>query len=331
MPTLKSLAVFSILATTILSGCGGSGNTQSPLDPDSYTVTSYAGNGFIATSASGAFVYLDASNNAVLVSPSGTPTQLIANVSGFSSAHISTNGEHAVVVTADSSPPFELVARYFRNGVEQSLPVTPLGSSTPLMVDDNGFLYGQKPGEIYRTNGIVTELCTTPNNGSTAIRLAHLSQGENPEFLESVSLGIGTIPDGKWYEFKTGTTPTLLHDLNGSNIADFSVAGLTNDGTAFGSYFETTPPTSFTKAKNGPVVYGGSPATKVFGRLSDGSLFLTDGSNCFIESGLDRLSIDEITTIDQANAATGSFARGNTIFTYGLDGSTTTLLVIKRN
>lgn len=332
MPDSKIIFALSLVSLFILSACGGSGTQSSPLDPNSYTVTEYAGKQIVATSGSGAFAFLDSSNNVHFVSNDGISTQIIANLQDFTYGHLSPDGRRLLVVTTQQIAPFDLESKYFVDGVQQTIPATPAGSTSPLMVDDNGFLYGQKPGEIYRTNVATTEFCTTPNNGLQSISLAFINSGENPIYLRSYMLGVGAPnPDGKWYEFKANAAPTLIHDLNGSNSSFYEVPGVSNDGTAFGRDGHTTPARSFSKPINGPITLGSSSsAFKVFGRLSDGSLFLSDGSEYFIESGQDRLNISEVTGLSPTESAAASFARGNSIFTYATNGSTERIVVVRR-
>jgi hypothetical protein len=318
------------LSLCFLSGCGGSGSSLSPLDPSSYIVATISGSKFIATAASGAFVYVDPSENAVLIKNDGSSTQLATLDSSFYSAHISPNGDHVLITNQSQTAPFELTSKYYRNGVQEQLPTIPPGSTAPIMVDNSGYLYGSKPGQTYRTNGITTEYCDTPNSGFFTIILTPFATGEDPKYLQEFNFAAGNIPTYRWFEFKDGSTPELVHDLNGQGVVSFHVTGLTRNGTAFGRVVNSPSLTTFSKPINSSIELGNQAnPIKVFGKLDSGAIFAQYGNDFFVEYKLNRVNLEEITGLDPDPNNSGSVAKGNSLFTYGIENSVTKLVIVR--
>lgn len=322
--------VATALSLCYLSGCGGSSSSLSPLDPSSYTVTTISGSRFIATAASGAFVFVDPTGNAVLIKNDGSSAQLTAIDSSFYSAHISPNGDHVLITNQSLTAPFDLISKYYRNGVQQQLPTIPSGSTAPIMVDDDGYLYGSKPGQTYRTNGITTEYCDTPSTGFISITLTPFSTGEDPRYLQEFNLASNNNPTHRWFEFKSGSTPELVHDLNSQGMVSFQITGLTRNGTAFGRVVNSPSLTTFTKSINSSIELGNqSNPIKVFGQLDSGAIFSQYGNDFFVEFKQDRIKIEEIIGLSPDTTNSGSIAKGNSLFTYGIENSVTKLVIVR--
>lgn len=264
MPTLKSLAVFSIFATTILFGCGGSGGTSATLEPGSFSVTQIPNVVFVTASQSGAIVMQAADQTYTLRNARGQqiPLQIPAN-EGLS-FRMSPNGRYMVVIRVDPSNANLSINELYRDGVIQTTPALPSNSSPIQSVDNEGFVFGVTPTEIFRTNGNETQFCTRPIIGLAGGTYDKRSQ------TPTVFPFDNNFNSSIWYRFIAGGAAQPLRDYNLQNY--YNIQGVLANGTEFGTYTEQPTTTGyFGNPGSARQMFGISGVSQVYGVLDDGT------------------------------------------------------------
>jgi hypothetical protein len=315
----------SILALSLLSGCGGS-SQSTKLSPGSFGGETIPNSTFMAQSQSGHVAFCDATISCYVSAPNGTQQTVYSGPNGVSEIALSQNGRYVLVNEQINNGPTTYNSKLYLDGTEISLPAIPSGGERPLRVSNDGFIYGTTQTSVYRTNGTTTELSDFAPNNSLMIDFPQRSY--NPDYFWTPALSTSAV----WYHFRAGLTVEQVSLPTYPNTT-FQIAGILTDGSQYGTATINGDKRGYVLSQTSTVQFFGEPnVIGIYGILEDGTVILRDQSGYidYAVNGTERMIFTDLLAESYPNSVISSVAGETIVLTTSFPG-TPGIVILRHN